>query len=608
MSKLFADSNRASLREIVEDTQNWGTTPVTGKTRARRFTSSSIAVTKDTVVSSEIRDDRMVSSIIETAASSGGDINWEFAAGTIDLDLQRTLMGLWTRPMDWDVFRGQSVSIVANNQIAINGKDVTGYLTVGRRIKLSGFLTPANNDYFQISAVAYAAGKTTITITETTLVAEAGNAFATIADGNDVIVLKSAAIRGGNAATTFDSNGANAFAAARAAKQLVAGQRIFVEAANAYESGTLTLDTVVDGDTVTISDGKALFTFEAQADGVVVNADDLTFAVGVDDATTAANLAHAINVARIAGTLNIVAKAAAGVVTVFNLNKDGGAISNAAASITAVDFAGGNADLGGFYTIVTVTDDAIETDRAVPVFAAGAKITIKGSSLKNPGHSVDITAQSLSLETGFQDVSQFFLTDGLRTGTISIEVSSGAIVKGSTKLMGKATVRSNASKLGNAGTYIVLDAPATEVVSATANVGALLIDGVEAATAIQSIKLDIDGSLREQRAVGSKFARGIAAGRLQVSGTVAAYFEDGAMYDRFVNHETVSLAFPIIDQDGNTYFFTVPSFKVTSDPIAPGGIDQDVMDTMEIKGFRDVATECMVQIDRFSSTAPIAAL
>jgi hypothetical protein len=103
-------------------------------------------------------------------------------------------------------------------------------------------------------------------------------------------------------------------------------------------------------------------------------------------------------------------------------------------------------------------------------------------------------------------VSQFFLTDGLRTGTISIEVSSGAIVKGSTKLMGKATVRSNASKLGNAGTYIVLDAPATEVVSATANVGALLIDGVEAATAIQSIKLDIDGSLREQRAVGSKFA------------------------------------------------------------------------------------------------------
>lgn len=607
MSKLFADSNRASLREIVEDTQNWGVTPVAGKTRARRFTSSSIAVTKNTTVSSEIRDDRMVSSIIETEASSGGDINWEFAAGTIDLDLQRTLMGAWTRPMDWDVFRGQNVAVVANNQIAFNGRDISGYLTAGRRIKLSGFLTPANNDYFQISAVVYAAGVTTVTVTETTLVVEAGNAHATLADANDVIVLKNNTIRGGATANTFDSNGGNVFAAARAAKQLVAGQRIFVEGLG-YESATLTLAAVVDGDAVTLSDGKAIFTFEAQADGTVVNADDLTFAIGVDDTATAANLAAAINTARIAGTLNIVAKSAAAVVTLHNLNKSGGHATNPAATITVVDFAGGDATLGGFYTIVNVTDDAIVTDRDVPVVAAGAKITIKGSMLRNPGSSVDITPQSATLETGFQDVSQFFLTDGLRTGTISIEVSSGAIVKGSTKLMGKETNRSNASTLGNAGTYIVLDAAATEVVSATANVGALLIDGVPAATAIQSIKVDIDGTLREQRAVGSKFARGIAAGRLQVSGTVEAYFEDGAMYDRFINHETVALAFPIIDQDQNTYYFTVPSFKVTSDPIAPGGIDQDVMDKMDIKGFRDVGTECMIQIDRFSSTAPIAAL
>jgi hypothetical protein len=67
----------------------------------------------------------MVSSIIETAASSGGDINWEFAAGTIDLDLQRSLMGLWSRPMDWDVFRGQNVAVVANNQVAFNGRDIS---------------------------------------------------------------------------------------------------------------------------------------------------------------------------------------------------------------------------------------------------------------------------------------------------------------------------------------------------------------------------------------------------------------------------------------------------------------------------------------------------
>jgi hypothetical protein len=87
--------------------------------------------------------------------------------------------------------------------------------------------------------------------------------------------------------------------------------------------------------------------------------------------------------------------------------------------------------------------------------------------------------------------------------------------------------------------------------------------------------------------------------------TIEAYFADGTNFDAFINHDTRDLTFPIIDPDGNTYRFRIPAFKITSDPIAPGGIDQDVMETMEGKAFRDSATGCMVQIDRFSSTKPL---
>lgn len=192
---LLADSNRASLRELAEADDCWGQAPASGVTRARRFTSSSITATKETTVSDEIRDDRMVSSVIETAATSGGEINWEFAAGTIDMDLQRALMGLWSRPMTWDVFRGKHVSITANNTITIGGGDFREYFTVGRRLKTSGFVDPANNDYVQISAVGFTGGNTTITITTTTLVAEAGSNYTTVADANDVIILKNTSIR-----------------------------------------------------------------------------------------------------------------------------------------------------------------------------------------------------------------------------------------------------------------------------------------------------------------------------------------------------------------------------------------------------------------------------
>lgn len=607
MTKLLADSNRASLREIIEDNAFWGVTPTTGKSRARRFKTSSITATKSTAVSDEIRDDRMVSSVIETEATSGGDIAWEFAAGTPDLDLQRALMGAWTRPMDWDVFRGKQVSITANNKVVIAAGDYTQYLTSGRRIKTSGFVTPANNDYLQISAVNYTGGNTEITVTATTLVVEASSAFTTVADANDVIILKSTAIRSNTTPFTFDSNGGNVFAAARAAGQLVAGQRIYVEGIG-YESGTITIASAADADTVTISDGVNSVTFEAQTDTDVTSTAYVQFAVGVDDTATAVNLAAAINALRPSGELNVVATSALGVVTVTNLNATGGAMSETGTTLTVVNFAGGTAHASGFYTIISLTDDAVVVDRAVPTVAAGAaKFTIKGSMLRNPSVSSQITPQSASVETGFHDVGQYFIVDGLRTGGIELDVQAGSIITGSSKLQGRETKRSSTEKL-TGGSYTPLEAPATEVVSATANVGALSVDGVEQSTAIKSIKLSIEGNLRNQTAVGSKFPVGIAAGRLNVKGTIEAYFADGVMYDRFLQHETVSLSFPIIDHDKNTYYFTIPAFKVASDPVAPGGIDQDVMESMEFTAFRDGATKCMVQIDRFSSTAPITAL
>jgi len=605
-NKLLADSNRASLREIIEDNNFWGETPQVGRTRARRFTSSSITATKETATSDELRDDRMVSSVIETAATSGGDIAWEFAAGTPDLDFQRALMGAWSRPMEWDVIRGKTVAITANNTITISGGDYTAYFTVGRRVKTSGFLARSNNDYLQIASVDFTDGKTNVVVSGTSLVAEAGSAVTTLADANDVIILNSTAIRFGTFSDTIDSNGTNAFAAAIAAGQLVSGQRIFVEGVG-YEAGTITVAAAADNEQVTISDGSNTFTFEAQSDSDYATASAVVFALGADDSETAANLAAAINALRNAGELNIVASAAAAVITLTNLNKVGGTITEVDATLAVVNFADGNADLGGFYTILAITNDAITVDREVPLLAAGKRVTIKGSMLRNPSNNAAITPQSASVETGFHDVGQFFTVDGLRTGSVGLEVTSGSIVTGSTTLQGRETKRANTEKLTGVN-YTPLEAPATEVVSATANVGMLSVDGVEQATAIRSITFSIDGNLRNQTAVGSKFPVGIAAGRLNLTGTIEAYFADGTLYDKFLSHETVSLAFPIIDIDHNTYYFTIPAFKVSSDPIAPAGIDQDVMETMEFTAFRDAATKCMIQIDRFSSTSPITAL
>ena len=120
-----------------------------------------------------------------------------------------------------------------------------------------------------------------------------------------------------------------------------------------------------------------------------------------------------------------------------------------------------------------------------------------------------------------------------------------------------------------------------------------------------------DGLLRsqlraelEQRAVGEKFPAGIGYGRFNLSGTIEAYFEDFTFYDAFIGHDTISLGFSMEDVDHYKYYFTIPAIKITSDPIAPGGIDQDVMESMEWEAQRDPVLNTMFMIDRFSSVWP----
>jgi hypothetical protein len=383
---------------------------------------------------------------------------------------------------------------------------------------------------------------------------------------------------------------------------LVAGQKIFVEGFG-YGSGTVTFTgAATNGQTTIINDGinSQTFTFAAAGDG------GATVATGATLSDSATNLALAINRARIFGVngvrLSVTASASAGIVTIRNLNTAGGSISGTAG--TPVSFSGGNAAARGVYTITAVTDSAITVAETLPTIAAGPGITIKGSMLRNPGVVSAITPQSFTVETAFNDVGRFITQNGMRPGSFSINAQAGQIVTGTISLMGRQTLPRNAALIGTAP-FTQLIATSTEVMNATSNVGSLVKNGVTLATALQSIELQIDGGLRNQNSVGSKFPRGVGLGRLNVTGTIQAYFETLELYNHFINHETISLGFNFQDVEGNYYFWTIPALKVNSDPVAPGGIDQDVMEQIEFVAFRDPNTASMIQIDRFSSILPI---
>ncbi|MBC7018298.1 phage tail tube protein, partial [Salmonella enterica] len=93
----------------------------------------------------------------------------------------------------------------------------------------------------------------------------------------------------------------------------------------------------------------------------------------------------------------------------------------------------------GFFKGTGVADDALNVTPPPPVVAAPGTVSIKGSMLRNPGEVNEITPQSFTLEQSFNDVDLHFIQNGMRVGSFSLEVSSGSIVTGTMKFMGKET-------------------------------------------------------------------------------------------------------------------------------------------------------------------------
>jgi hypothetical protein len=602
-----AESNRAQLRYIPEAT--WGTTPGSGITREMRITSSKLILEKETKTSDEIRADRMVPNNAEVAAASQGDVSWELSAFTHDDFFQGFLLGAWSLPMKGFQVKGTAVSITDTDEVTVAGADYRDWLTVGQYLKLEGFDGVTNNTYVSIASLAFTAGNTVITTNETTLVAEAGASYSKVMDAGDVILASTTtAFTSGN---TIDGGGANAFAG----KTLYVGQKIWIEGLG-KETATLTFEATdpAAGDLVTIGDGVDTIIFEWNTSADAADPAHVYVPISGTEATAQDNLQAAIMDQFNKGNFRVsIRDLVAGTSsTLVNHNRTGGSVSETGGGVTVTAaFSGGSATKGGMYTIASLPDDdtiVVSETLTTDANAGSLLVVIKGSHLRNPGTVADITKQSFSIETGFTDVSQYFLMNGLRVGSFEMSVTTGEIVTGSFNFMGRETLPGVSSVLGNTGTYDVLPTTATEILNATANVGQIEKNGVALSTAVKSIELSGDASLRKQPAVGEKFPAGIGYGRFTLEGKVSAYFENLDFYNDFRNHVTVSLGFDFEDVDHNKYFFRIPAAKITTNPVAPGGIDQDVMEEMEFTAQRDPILNTQFMIDRFSSIYPFTAV
>ena len=168
----FGDSSRTAVRIARETTFN--TKPEPFDAQALRFTKHSLAATKETELSAEIRADRMISENVATGASSGGAVDIELSlGGSFDMLLEAALGGALSTAVAYT-----GVVEIDADAKTLGGTGIGTHAVAGQKVKLHGCANAGNNGWFKVTAVS--ANALTVADPTNALVDETSPATATV--------------------------------------------------------------------------------------------------------------------------------------------------------------------------------------------------------------------------------------------------------------------------------------------------------------------------------------------------------------------------------------------------------------------------------------------
>lgn len=174
----------------------------------------------------------------------------------------------------------------------------------------------------------------------------------------------------------------------------------------------------------------------------------------------------------------------------------------------------------------------------------------------HPGHRelrAGVKMQSFTLERVFADIQQYEVFTGCEVDTLSLSIQTNAMVTGTLSFVGK-NVDFSKTPLDSVPDTS-LTAPPFDGFS-----GGLWEGGIRNAV-VTSIELNIANNLDPAFVIGSDSAAAIVAGRINVTGTVSAYFENMDLLRKFVAEEESTLAILLGNGEKKSYTITLPRIK-----------------------------------------------
>lgn len=181
---------------------------------------------------------------------------------------------------------------------------------------------------------------------------------------------------------------------------------------------------------------------------------------------------------------------------------------------------------------------------------------------------------------------------GCYLDSLSLTVSSRALVKASVAIMGLKETLDTAIITG--ATYT---APNTNAIETGVNVASLSVDGVSGAK-VKSVSINIKNNLRVRDTVGSLYTEEFGLGQCDVTGTVEAYFESNALYQKVLDHGVGAITFTIGSVTAKKYTVTMPICQFLDGAKKLGGKNDDVVVSIPFRAVYDSSSSASITITR----------
>lgn len=208
-----------------------------------------------------------------------------------------------------------------------------------------------------------------------------------------------------------------------------------------------------------------------------------------------------------------------------------------------------------------------------------------------------IDMPTFTIERVFSDIDQYETFTGCAINTLNLQIQTNAMITGTFGIVGR-------------GANFTDGPTATESIPSPANppldgfTGTLKEGGVPIGV-VTSISISCDNSIQPANVLGSDEAAALVPGRINITGSMSAYFENLELLNKFL-HETESELEIILGDGGpGSYILTLPRIKYTggSNPVDGEG---PIMLDMPFQALLDACTGTNIRIERIPLPEKVA--